>query len=172
MKLCLIRHADAVPLGDQGITDDADRPLTDKGREQCRALAEAFTRQGIALGTILTSPLLRSRQTVDVILEHRFNPKPEVHVCEGLAPGARPRKLTRSLNGYCEDSVAVVGHMPDLAQLASWLIGSKKAQIHLAKGGAALIECDPGPVKGAGVLLWLVTPQWYNLSGVEVSARA
>lgn len=170
MNLCLIRHADAVPLGEQGITDDDARPLTAKGREQCRALAEAFARRGIALGAIVTSPLLRAGQTVEAILEHGTGPRPEVHVSEGLLPGTRPRKMVKFLNGYQEELLTLVGHMPDLGNLASWLIGSKKAQVHLAKAGAAMIECDWGFAKGAGVLQWLVTPQWYNLAPAEARA--
>ena len=59
-------------------------------------------------------------------------------------------------------SVAVVGHQPDLGQLAGWLIGARKAQIDLAKAGVAHIAFDPEPRKGAGTLVWLVTPEWFR----------
>jgi phosphohistidine phosphatase SixA len=56
-----------------------------------------------------------------------------------------------------------VGHQPDLSEYAAWLIGDKKAQVNLAKAGAAFIECEAGPSKGGGVLTWLITPAWCKL---------
>ncbi len=59
MDLYLIRHADAVPLGEQGITDDAHRPLSAKGIIQTIALAASLGRMGVRLDKIVSSPLLR-----------------------------------------------------------------------------------------------------------------
>ncbi len=50
--------------------------------------------------------------------------------------------------------------MPDLSLYAGWLIGCKKVEIELAKAGVACIHFDDEADKGAGVLTWLVTPQW------------
>ena len=58
------------------------------------------------------------------------------------------------------ETVTLVGHNPDISLLAAWLIGSKKAQIELAKAGAAFIRSETGPSKGAGELLWMVTSAW------------
>jgi phosphohistidine phosphatase SixA len=88
------------------------------------------------------------------------NPQPTVEVCDALAPGAKRRKLARYLWKTAAGSVALVGHMPDLAEFAAWLIGNKKVQLELAKAGAARIECDKLPAKGSGSLIWLVTPEW------------
>jgi phosphohistidine phosphatase SixA len=68
------------------------------------------------------------------------------------------------LNDLNEDAVALVGHMPDLAEFAAWLIGSRKTQLDLDKAGVACIRCQEGLDKGDGMLLWLVTPQWYKHS--------
>jgi phosphohistidine phosphatase SixA len=64
------------------------------------------------------------------------------------------------------ETLAVVGHNPDLSVFLAWLIGAKKsAKLDLAKAGAALVEFE-GPVdKGLGVLHWMVTPAWYCGSG-------
>ena len=51
--------------------------------------------------------------------------------------------------------------MPELAGYAAWLIGSKKAHLELTKAGIARINFEEVPAKGAGVLNWLVTPEWY-----------
>ncbi len=160
MDLYLIRHADAQPLGEGGIQDDAERPLTALGQAQCGPLAAALQRQGVRLARVVASPLLRARQTAEGLLKNLTPPTPELHTCDHLAPGGKRRKLTRFLRGLGVRSVAVVGHMPDLNLYAGWLIGSKSAQVELAKAGIACIRFEQDPAKGAGILTWLVTPQW------------
>jgi phosphohistidine phosphatase len=160
MDLYIIRHAEAQPLGMDGIEDDADRPLTASGHAQCGPLAATLQRQGVRLDRIVTSPLLRARQTAESLLQELAAPKPELHICDHLAPNGKRRKLTRFLCGLGAQSVAIVGHMPDLAEYAGWLIGSRKAQLDLAKAGVACIHCDDEPDKGGGALTWMVTPQW------------
>src|SRR5262249_2844494 len=157
MELYIIRHADAQPLGEGGIEDDAERPLTAEGQAQCGPLAAALQRQGVRLERVVTSPLLRARQTAEGLLKHLKSPPPELHPCDPLAPGGKRRKLTRFLRGLGVPSLAIVGHMPDLNLYAGWLIGSKKAQVDLAKAGVACVQFEDEPDKGAGVLTWLVT---------------
>lgn len=160
MDLYLIRHADALPLGVQGITEDGARPLSDEGRAQARALGEALSEKGVRLDKIVTSPLVRARQTTDALLAAWSGATPQLVVGEELAPGGKRRKLARFLRQLGGDAVAVVGHQPDLGRLAGWLIGSKKAQVNFAKAGVAHIACDDAPGKGAGSLVWLVTLEW------------
>ena len=169
MDLYLIRHADAQPLGEGGIRDDAARPLTPVGHAQCGPLAAALQRCGVRLGVVVSSPLLRARQTAEGLLRHWSEPAPALELCDALAPGGKRRKLTRFVQELGHESVALVGHMPDLAEYAAWLVGSKKARLNLAKAGAARVEFDGTPEKGAGVLTWLITPDWcVPVSGEEV----
>jgi phosphohistidine phosphatase len=160
MDLYLIRHADALPLGEGGIQDDAERPLSETGVAQCAPLAEAFARRGVHLDQVVTSPLLRARQTAEAILQHLPSPPP-LHLCDHLAPGGRRRKLTRFIRGLEGTSLGLVGHMPDLALFAAWLIGSKKAQVEIAKAGFACVRFESRPDKDLGVLISLLPPQWY-----------
>ena len=161
MELYVIRHADALPVGQDGVGSDEERPLSEAGRAVCRPLAEALQRQHAHLAKVVTSPLLRAKQTAEGLLEHWAEPKPELLLCEALSPEGKDKKLTRFIRGLDSERVTLVGHMPDLAEFAAWLIGGKKAELHLAKAGAALIQCEAGPSKGGGVLTWLVTPQWW-----------
>jgi phosphohistidine phosphatase len=164
MDLYLIRHAEAQPLGEGGIEEDEARPLTDAGLAQCKVLAAALQRCGVRPGRMLTSPLLRAKQTAEGVLHHWAAPVPHLEECQLLAPGFKRRKLTRFLGGLNEDAVALVGHMPDLAEYAAWLIGSRKAQLDLDKAGVACIRCNEGLGKGDGELTWLITPAWCQLS--------
>ena len=160
MDLFLIRHAEAAPLGEGGVLEDADRPLTPAGRELCKPLAEALVRLGVRLERVATSPLLRAQQTAESLLAEWPAPRPELDVCDALAPGVKARKLARYLWKKGADSWALIGHMPDLAEHAAWLIGSKKAQVEIAKAGVAYIQCEKLPAQGSGTLHWLVTPAW------------
>ncbi len=161
MDLYIIRHADAQPLGEGGIRDDAQRPLTTAGHAQCEPLATALHQQGVRLERLVTSPLLRARQTAEGLLKHLAGPAPVLHTCDHLAPSGKRRKLTRFLRGLGAQSVGIVGHMPDLSLYLGWLIGAKKAQVDLAKSGIACLHFEDEPGKGAGTLLWLATPKWY-----------
>lgn len=165
MKLYLIRHADAVPQEEAG-GPDADRPLTDTGFAQARALAVAFRAHGVVLDLVLTSPLLRARQTAQELLPPTGPDAPaaDAAICEHLAPGGKRRKLARYLEELGKDAVALVGHRPDIDQLAGWLIGTRKARVGLAKGATAFIECAVAPGKGMGTLRWLVTPEWAGVT--------
>lgn len=157
MNLYLIRHADALPLGKEG---DAARPLSDKGDKQVRLIAGALQRRGIALDAVATSPLLRAQQTAEGLIEQWATPTPQLAMCDDLLPNGKRKKLAGYLLDLKKHNVALVGHEPDLGLLAAWLMGSKKARIDFAKAGVACISCENEPGKGAGVLKWLVTPEW------------
>jgi phosphohistidine phosphatase len=165
MNVYLIRHAEAVPLEESGVNADEDRPLTQKGHQQCHGLADTLMHQGVKLDLVLTSPLLRARQTAQGLLDHWTEPRPRVEQCEDLAPNGKASKLARTLRKFKPASVALVGHMPDLAEHAAWLMGSKKARIDFDKAGVACLVFEDMPDKGAGCLVWLVTPDWFGQCG-------
>ena len=161
MDVYLIRHADA---GDrrQWDGDDAERPLTELGRTQARALGAAFQARDIALDAILTSPLTRTVQTAGEFHE-TLGGGPEPTACDLLAPDAlRRRKLTKQLAGLGANSVALVGHEPDLSTYLGWLLGVDAAHVKLEKGGAAKVSFEDEPAKGEGVLGWMISPTWYG----------
>lgn len=162
MDIYLIRHADALPLGERGITADEERPLSDKGEEQARAVGKVFQKRGIVLDRLYTSPLLRARQTAEGLLQTWARPEVQLQESSALAPGAKPRKLARFLLKQEGEKVGLVGHMPHLAVVTGWLIGDKDVQLDFAKAGIAYIRCGEAPGKGLGVLEWLVTPEWYE----------
>ena len=149
----------AKPLGGDGVNSDEDRPLTEEGEAQTRRLATGLHARGVRFGALLSSPLLRAKQTADGLIKHWPELAPQVEVCEELASGLRAKKLARCLRGLGQNSVGLVGHMPDLGEFLGWLIGSRKVSIDLAKAGVALVTCDPIR-KGEGTLAWLLTPEW------------
>ncbi|MDB5310579.1 MAG: phosphohistidine phosphatase [Gemmataceae bacterium] len=160
MDLYVIRHADAGnPKEWKG--DDADRPLSLLGHQQARALGEAFRQRGISVGAVISSPLVRTRETAEELLR-AWPGVAGPEFCDLLAPGAlRRRKLSRFLAGMGGQSLAIVGHDPDLPAYLGWLLGTDPEQVHLEKAGAALVRFEDVPGKGEGTLAWMVTPEWY-----------
>src|SRR5262249_26019028 len=138
---------------------DEVRPLTTEGEQQAQRVGAALRRREIVLDKVVTSPLLRAKQTAEGMLRDWPSPKPELVVCDELAPDGRPKRLRRFLRDLGGERFALVGHMPHLGELTAWLIGNKKAQIDLGKAGIAYVSTTNAK-KGRGTLLWLVTPEW------------
>ena len=109
MKLVLVRHAEAAP-GDP----DELRTLTPEGHEQARRLGERFRTDGIAPDAVLSSPLLRARETA---AELGFG---EAEPLEELGPGATVDDVRSAVAGRGE-TVLVVGHQPDCSQITAAL---------------------------------------------------
>lgn len=162
MELFLIRHADALPLGEGGTTDDEQRPLSAEGKKQAQALGRCLRDRGLTFDLILSSPLLRAQQTTELMLKAAGLEGVRVSSTAALTPNARPKKLSSALMKVNAERVAAVGHLPHLAVFAAWVLGSKKAQLDFAKAGVARISCGDSPIKGNGSLQWLITPEWFT----------
>jgi phosphohistidine phosphatase len=162
MLVYLIRHADAVPAGSDGAPTDEERPLTPNGEAQCKAIAATMLKHGVHLDRIFHSPLVRAKQTAAGIAQNWTPTAPQLVESDHLEPGGRYKKLGKELGKHASQSVAAVGHMPDIAELASWLIGSKKARLDLSKAGIACIALAGKFDKGEGILQWLVTDAWLS----------
>lgn len=131
MRLYLVRHAEAAP----GEPDEL-RTLTPEGREQARALGERLRNEDAAPAVVLTSPLLRARETGDELaraLDVESEPD------ERLAPGASVDDVRAAVEGR-GDQVVVVGHQPDCGQVAAALTGGPEPRF--PAGGLVVIELD------------------------------
>jgi phosphohistidine phosphatase SixA len=111
VRLFLVRHAHSDP-GDP----DELRPLSAKGREQARELAEQLA--DVEPEAVLSSPLLRARETAEAIAKATSSP---LRVDERLAPGATADDLLAVAAG--SNTVIAVGHQPDCSEIAVALSG-------------------------------------------------
>jgi phosphohistidine phosphatase len=111
MRLVLVRHAEAAPG-----TPDELRTLTAEGREQARELGRRLQAEGVAADAVLSSPLLRARETAEAL----GLGEPEAD--ERLGPGATTESVREAIEGRGE-TVVVVGHQPDCGQIAASLTG-------------------------------------------------
>jgi phosphohistidine phosphatase len=114
VQLYLVRHAEAV----DGEPDEL-RPLTVEGRRAARELGERLAAEGIRPDAVLTSPLLRARQTgVELARPAGLDPEAD----ERLAPGATADSV-KAAAAERGETVIVVGHQPDCGRIAAALSG-------------------------------------------------
>ena len=167
MRLYLLRHADAVPHGAPGMTQDAQRPLTDEGRQQAADVGEALRRLKAGAELIVTSPYLRAAQTAEQV-RRRLDEALEVRELDALQPDAAPRRTSLALkefNGHAE--LLFVGHEPHLSGwLAELVAGPKGLRCDFKKAGVACVEIERvPPPPGSGTLRWFLTPRQLRLIG-------
>lgn len=158
MILYIIRHAWAAPYGDPAWEDDFDRPLTDEGSRRFALMVRTLSGRGFAPEVVATSPLVRCRQTAE-ILAAGVPGSPEVVERDELAPGSGLGGLlqwTGEEAGHC-GQVAWVGHAPDVGRLTAALIGESRSWIRFAKATVAAVRFDDLPAPAQGELRWLVT---------------
>ena len=156
-RLYIIRHAAAEERDRDRWPDDGQRPLTEKGASRFRKLMKRLAKHGVAPTLIASSPLLRCRQTAEIV-QAVIASQAEVVPRDELAPGSDlDGILARS--GQHDGDLAWVGHAPDVGELAADLIGGGAATLQFAKGSVAAIEFDGPPQRAAGRLLWLVQPK-------------
>ena len=117
MRLYLVRHAKA----EQGEPDEM-RALTPDGRAAARDLGRRLAAEGVAPDAVLTSPLLRARETAAEIARATGA---EVQALETLAPGTTTADVRAAIQGHGE-TVVVVGHQPDCGQIAAELSGKRR----------------------------------------------
>ena len=155
--LYLVRHAIAAEQGSR-YPDDSARPLTRKGIDRMREVVKGFVSLDPVVDLILTSPLIRARQTADLLADG-FSPAPKLVVEETLSPGHAPDDLADALEAHSgRRGIALVGHEPDLGLLAAWVIGGR-APVIFKKGGIARIDVRAIPPDQNGTLVWLATPK-------------
>ncbi|HEY6484007.1 MAG TPA: histidine phosphatase family protein [Steroidobacteraceae bacterium] len=156
MELLVIRHAIACARDARRWRNDAERPLSPAGIRRARKAATALPRLLSPPERVLTSPLLRARQTAAILTD--IAGWPEAIECAALVPQAPPAALLRQLS---EDRrVAVVGHQPGLGRLlALCLVGDAGLDIELKKNAIACLSFPAAPRMGRARLAWLITPR-------------
>jgi len=156
-ELYLVRHAVAAERGEEW-PDDAKRPLTERGMARFRECVAGLEAVDVAIDEIFTSPLVRAKQTAD-LLAAGVAGKPPVKLLEALAPGHTAAQVMSQLAKHAKRRrIALVGHEPDLGELAAHLIGARRA-LPFKKGGVCRIDVESLTSKHAGSLIWFVTPR-------------
>lgn len=156
-ELYLIRHGLAEARG-EAWPDDTKRPLTERGTGRVRKGAHGLAAIGVSFDVILTSPLVRAKQTADV-LASALDPRPPIVQCDALAPGGSYQALIGELDKLGRRTrIALVGHEPGIGELAAKFAGLRQP-LEFKKGAIRRIDLDALPPDGPGRLRWFLTPK-------------
>src|ERR1700736_3153035 len=159
MELLIVRHAIAFERDRQRWRDDAARPLSPVGIRQSRKAAAGLKEFGKAPDRLLTSPLVRARQTAQILTD--VAGWPAADEAPELSPGEPALAVLAMLARDRSKLTAVVGHQPGLGQLlaACLLGGGGSLPIDLKKNAVACVSFAGQPRPGHAALKWLATPR-------------
>jgi phosphohistidine phosphatase len=159
-QVYLIRHG--IAADPEAYERDYERSLTAKGRAKTKAVARQLKALNIGFDELLTSPLVRARQTAEILL--KANLSPHLTVVDTLAPMGSFSEWLEWFKDWPKEhsgTLALVGHEPDLSQWAELLIlGDVRGVIQLKKAGIIGIEIPDNidPI-GNSILFWLTPPR-------------
>jgi phosphohistidine phosphatase len=154
MKLYVMRHAHAPSIADAGVRSDAERPLSDKGHADARAQAQKLAGSGAKPRLILHSPLRRAVETAREAAEVLGVPAREfVPLSNEMGPQDLSSQLSAPLAE--KDELLIVGHQPQVGELAAWLSGQL---FDFKPAGVVALQIDGGPSAKSARLIWAQNP--------------
>ena len=157
LDLYMVRHGVAAERG-ADYPDDSKRPLTSDGISRMRKEAKALAALGVDFDQIISSPLVRTKQTAE-ILAQAVPSQPAIATSDALAPAGTPTAVFQELAKHMRKArIALVGHEPNIGELAARLIGSR-TPIEFKKGAICRIDFDVLPPKSLGMLRWFLPPR-------------
>ena len=158
-ELYIMRHGLAADAS-EGVTDDAKRPLTPEGRKKMAEIARGLLCLGFDVDWIVSSPLVRAVETAGIVSDSLGKCVP-MDFSDAVRPSGSAEELIAFLARQPDRKrILVVGHEPDLSQLAARLVGAgRNANLAFKKGGCCLIAFDEFPPKSPGRLVWWLTPR-------------
>ncbi len=151
MLLYLVQHADA-----KREEEDPKRGLSEKGLQDIKKVTLYASKLNIKVVQVFHSTKLRAKQTADVLSE-ALKPEKCISEKDGLSPMDDPKIWADRIKGITDSSV-LVGHLPNLARLASLLLcnDAEKNVISFRMAGIVCLNRDE---KGAWSLQWMITPE-------------
>src|SRR6476646_2104284 len=155
MEIWILRHARAERGGPA--TLDEERALTPAARKSMRSAGRAIARLRPKFGAILTSPLLRARQTAEPVARALGRRKDLIET-DALLPDADPKEILREIARRRLSRALVVGHMPHLGRLLGHILTARPdTAIDLKKGALARVEFGGKTLRLPGTLTLLLT---------------
>jgi phosphohistidine phosphatase len=164
MNLFILRHGIAANPGEEGLpknAKDAERPLSREGQKKTWRATEAMRSLDLKFDAVVTSPLLRARQTAQIVAE-ALELRRKLIFSDHLKPDGSPKLLLEQLDeiGGRAKNILLVGHEPYLSRLVSLLIsGSTLAAVELKKGALLKLEVRHLGYARCATLAWSLPPK-------------
>jgi len=156
MKLYLIQHGEAKPEA-----EDPDRSLTLRGEEEVKKVALRAGNLSVTPSRIFHSGKLRAKQTAELVAKGLTISPVSVEAVQGLSPNDDVRPWAKRIGNGKEDMM-IVGHLPFLEKLASYLLsGNEKSRLVLFRYGA--VVCLEQKEDKGWAVRWILTPEVVTL---------
>ena len=156
MEIYLLRHGiaeDARPG-----RPDAERALTDAGREKLRRVLKRARQAGVTPTAILSSPYRRALETAEVAVEV-LGFQGKVVRTRALIPEASPFDVWEEIRPRKDErSILLSGHEPLMSSMVAFLLDSPAMQVDMKKAALVRVDCDRFGPEPRGVLKWMLTP--------------
>ncbi|RIL07721.1 MAG: hypothetical protein DCC75_09780, partial [Proteobacteria bacterium] len=153
----LVRHGIAAPRGSRLFAND-DRPLTVKGKRKLHEISRALTKLVPRPDLILSSPLIRARETAEIV-GAAWGFKKRVACNQALLPEREAEEIAEILNRHkSKKDIVLVGHEPNRSAVACWLLRSEHGSLERKKGSVCRITVNGTRNRPSGQLRWLLTP--------------
>jgi phosphohistidine phosphatase len=165
VNIYFLRHGIAVERGAPGFEDDSARPLTREGEKQLRKTSRALRKMKLEFDLILSSPLLRAKQTAEIVAKN-LKLKKRLKFSDELKPDGSMKNLFRRLNELkpAPKNLLLVGHEPYLSRLISILVsGGENTAIDFKKSGLCKLDVEKLRFGFCAKLAWLLTPKQMKL---------
>lgn len=156
MRIYILRHGiaeDAPPGG-----ADADRALTQEGKEKLRAVLERARRAGVRPSIIFTSPLKRAVETAEIAASV-LGVQDQLVQTNALVPTGSPERIWKEIRAKKAEEVLVAGHEPLLSTSVAFLLGCDKLMVRMKKGALVSLDVEAGATQPQGTLNWMLTPK-------------
>ena len=161
VNLYLVRHGIAAER--EEYTEDALRPLTSEGKRKTKQVAQQLFDLGLRFDLILTSPLVRARQTADILKAIGLSTQLEESI--DLTPEGKIHSWLSWLEEWQNNggtNLALVGHEPNLGEWTEILVwGEAKGNLLVKKAGVIGVQLpENGSPVGRSLLFWLTPPKF------------
>ena len=159
MEIYLMQHGPALPKD-----TDPEEGLASEGEARVRASGKALRNLGVTFDTILSSPKKRSKQTAAIVAEEVGFPPENIVETKRVKAMTPPEETVQALSEFSQgDRVLIAGHLPSLAEVASFLItDGPKATVAFEMGGCCRIDADE-LFTHKGRLRWYMLPEQLKL---------
>ena len=156
MQVYLLRHG----IAEEGLPGhpDAERALTDEGREKLRRVLKRARSAGAEPSLILSSPYRRALETAEVAAES-LGYGGKVVKTRTLEPEASPFNAWEEIRKHSEErAILLASHEPLMSSMAAFLLNSPALSVDMKKAALVRVDCERIGLEPRGVLKWMLTP--------------
>lgn len=163
MELYIIRHGKAEEFS-KNISNDAKRRLTEVGILEIEYISKALKNFNIQIDYLVSSPLVRAKETAEIIAKQLLVKKNKIIIWDELKPESNVLDIHKKLLTLNPDAkILLVGHEPHLTNLISSIISKCNVAINLKKGGFVYLNATSSKSRIVGTLRSILTPKQLKL---------